>query len=200
MKVLVVSEGMHELGDDQLEGALVILSARLMHGSVTFDREKVSSTRVRVHTQPGKGGGYAKRALGWIRFAQREGYNAIILVIDQDGDRERERQFDRAQDDSRLLLPRALGVAIKTFDAWMLADEQALSSVLETSIDLPPAPESEGDPKRKCENLRNDAHSRLSLREMYAAIAKVTDVEKLTSRCPNGFAPFAMRVRSLDSS
>ncbi len=200
MKVLVVSEGPHELGDDQLEGALVILSARLMNGSATFDREKVSSPRVRVHAQPGKGGRYEKRVLGWIRLAQREGYNAIILVIDQDGDRERERQFDRAQDDSRLLLPRALGVAIKTFDAWMLADEQALSSVLGTSIDLPPAPESEGDPKSKCENLRNDAHSRLSLREMYSAIAKVTDVEKLASRCPNGFAPFARRVRSLDFS
>ena len=199
MRILIVSEGEHELGDDNLEGALVMLASRLLNENVSFDRKKVSSPEVRQHTQPGKGQRYEKRALSWIRLAEREGYDAIILVIDQDGDAERKRQFDRAQDNLRLALPRALGVAIKTFDAWMLADEQALSRVLGTHIDLPPNSESEGDPKSKCENLRNDAPSQLSLRAMYAEIAKRTDMEKLEARCPNGFAPFAGRVRSLNS-
>ena len=201
MKVLIVSEGEHELGDDSLDGALLTLSSRLLNfnENVSFEREKVSSPKVRQHAQPGRGGRYKKRALGWIRLAEREGYDAIILVIDQDGDEEREQQFDQAQEyeDRRLSLPRALGVAIKTFDAWMLADEQALSEVLETHIDLQPNPESEDDPKGKCESLRDQAHSQLSLRAMYAEIAERTDMEKLEARCPNGFAPFAQRVRAL---
>ena len=199
MRILIVSEGVHELGDNSLDGALVVLSRRLLGENVSVSRERVKSPRVRVHLQPGKGDGYEKRALGWIRLAEREGYDAIILVIDQDGDEERGQQFDRAQDDRRLSLPRALGVAIKRFDAWMLADEQALSELLETHIDLQPNPESEDDPKSRCENLRNEAHSQLSPRAMYAEIAKRTDMEKLEARCPNGFAPFAGRVRALNS-
>ena len=187
------------MGDDNLEGALVVLSRRLLGENVSVSRERVKNPRVRVHLQPGKGDGYEKRALGWIRLAEREGYDALILVIDQDGQREREQQFDRAQDDRRLPLPRALGVASKTFDAWMLADEQALSEVLETHIDPLPNPEAEGDPKGKCKNLRDAAHSQPSLRAMYAAIAERTDMEKLEARCPNGFAPFAGRVRALNS-
>ncbi len=199
MRILIVSEGVHELGDNSLDGALVMLASRLLDGNVSFERKKVSSSEVRQHTQQGKGGRYEKRALGWIRLAEREGYDAIILVIDQDGDEERGQQFERAQDDRRLPLPRALGVAIKTFDAWMLADEQALSAVLGTHIDLSPNPESEDDPKSRCENLRNEARSQLSPRAMYAEIAKRTDMEKLEARCPNGFAPFAGRVRALNS-
>ena len=200
MRILIVSEGVHELGDNSLDGALVMLASRLLDGNVSLDRKKVSSSEVRQHTQQGKGGRYEKRALGWIRLAEREGYDAIILVIDQDGDEERKQQFDRAQEDRRLSsLPRALGVAVKRFDAWMLADEQVLSEVLETRIDPLPNPESEDDPKGKCENLRNEARSQLSPREMYAEIAERTDMEKLEARCPNGFAPFAGRVRALNS-
>ncbi len=197
MRILIVSEGVHELGDDCLDGALVTLSRRLLGQNVIVNRERVRSPRVRVHIQPGRGDGYEKRALGWIRLAEREEYDALILVIDQDGNEERKQQFDRAQDDLRLSLPRAIGVAIKTFDAWMLADEQALSEVLETHIDPLPNPESEANPKDKCENLRDEAHSQLSLRKMYAAIAERTAMEKLEYRCPNGFAPFARRVRAL---
>ena len=184
MRILIVSEGVHELGDNSLDGALVMLASRLLDGNVSFERKKVSSSEVRQHTQQGKGGRYEKRALGWIRLAEREGYDAIILVIDQDGDEERGQQFERAQDDRRLPLPRALGVAIKTFDAWMLADEQALSAVLGTHIDLSPNPESEDDPKSRCENLRNEARSQLSPRAMYAEIAKRTDMEKLEAAVP----------------
>lgn len=197
MRILIVSEGVHELGDDCLDGALVTLSRRLLGQNVIVNRERVRSPRVRVHIQPGRGDGYEKRALGWIRLAEREEYDALILVIDQDGNEERKQQFDRAQDDLRLSLPRAIGVAIKTFDAWMLADEQALSEVLETHIDPLPNPESEANPKDKCENLRDEAHSQLSLRKMYAAIAERTAMEKIEYRCPNGFAPFARRVRAL---
>ena len=197
MRILIVSEGVHELGDDSLDGALVTLSRRLLGQNVIVNRERVRSPRVRVHIQPGRGDGYEKRALGWIRLAEREEYDALILVIDQDGNEERKQQFDRAQDDLRLSLPRAIGVAIKTFDAWMLADEQALSEVLKTHIDPLPNPESEANPKDKCENLRDEAHSQLSLRKMYAAIAERTAMEKLEYRCPNGFAPFARRVRAL---
>ena len=73
-----------------------------------------------------------KRALGWIRLAEREDYDAIILVIDKMVTRKGNSNSTEPRKISEL--PRALGVAIKTFDV-MLADEQALSEVLETHID-----------------------------------------------------------------
>jgi hypothetical protein len=118
MRVLLVSEGAHEFGKKKVEGALQVLTRKLMNKDVDFECEKVSSSNVHLH--PGKADGYTRRALGWIRYAERKGFDALVLVIDQDGQKERGRQLQSAQEDLRLPLPRAMGVAIRTFDAWML--------------------------------------------------------------------------------
>lgn len=197
MRILVASEGKHELGGMREEGSLVILVERIINRPVEFTRDKVSSPKVRIHRRPGEPGGFWKRALAWIRYAERHEFDALVLVIDQDGHRQREQEIANAQADDRVRLPRALGVAIRTFDAWMLADEHALTSVLLFQIQRQRNPESIPNPKAVSRELLNNSSTDTSLTEMYAALAKVVDVATMESRCPNGFRPFANRLRQI---
>jgi hypothetical protein len=198
MRVLLVAEGKHELGTAYGDGALATLCRRLgLEGSATFTPEEVKSRKVRANFQPGRNGGFKKRALAWIEYAREEQFDAIVLVIDEDGDQDRMIQLNEAQLDKRRSLPRALGIAIRTFDAWMLADDAALAKVLGVHVDRPPDPETIQNPKARCEELCDQGTRNLSLTKLYAAVADSLDLEVLSKRCPAGFAPFAMRVRAL---
>ncbi|HYK89598.1 MAG TPA: hypothetical protein VE398_12555 [Acidobacteriota bacterium] len=190
MKVLLVSEGEHEQA-----GALQTLVSRLSPGNFEFESDRVS--RDDIHAYHGKGPGYFKRAVRWLGEARKRGFEALILVIDEDGRTERTTEFEQAQKYEKVEMRRALGVAIRTFDAWMLADEQALTSVLGSPIPPQPKPERLTDPKRECRRLHDDSQNQMALREIYACLAQVADIGILEARCPKGFAPFAARVRAL---
>lgn len=189
-KVLLVAEGASEL-----DGSLATLIRRLLDREIDFECQKVSSPLVRIHA--GKGAGFTKRALAWIRFAQQRGFDAMVLVIDQDGDADRKKQLDAAQDDEHFACPRALGIAIRTFDAWMLADEQALSIVLGYAVDKQKSPEHDANPRATCERLREGCGEALSLPELYSRLSGQIRLELLEAACPKGFGPFAERVRRL---
>jgi hypothetical protein len=81
------------------------------------------------------------------------GANALILLIDEDGRSERIREISDAQDYHQSQLARAMGVAIRMFDAWMLADEEALTEVLGYTVNTQPDPETIGHPKQVCADL-----------------------------------------------
>ncbi len=197
MKFLVVSEGKHELGDAEHEGALIVLVQRALTKPAEFVAERISDPKVRVHWRRGVGQGVVKRALAWLRFAERHDFDALVLVIDQDGYPEREREIATAQRDDRLTLPRALGVAIRTFDAWMVADERALSQCLGREIPRQKDPEGIRDPKHVCRQLLDGSGNPMSQAELYAATANSADLNILAERCPRGFAPFAAHLRGL---
>jgi hypothetical protein len=190
MRVLLVAEGRHEGG-----GALAALVQRTATAPVKSDFCTVRDPRIHVHR--GKGGGFFKRALAWMREAQNGGYDALVLVIDEDGDRIRLGQFDEAQESDAFGITRALGIAIRTFDAWMLADEKALSRVLGTVVARQSDPEKNKDPKSSCAGLLAERDHPMSQTDFYAALADATDIAVLENRCPKGFAPFASRVRRL---
>ena len=190
MKILLVSEGPSELN-----GALQNLVRRLGVMEDDIDIDRVSQRD--VHAHHGKGKGYFKRAVRWMLEARKRRCDALILVIDQDGRPERTREIDDAQQHAGTSVYRALGVAIRTFDAWMLADEKALTNVLGVSVSRQPGPEGILDPKGVCRGLLDESERSLRQREMYAAIAEVADIAVLETRCPKGFAPFAQRVRGL---
>lgn len=187
MKVLLVSEGKHELG-----GALETLVRRLLPRELYFDHDQVS--RADIHTHRGKGQGFFKRAVRWLFEARKRGYEALVLVVDEDGRAERVKEISAAQQYGGVALPRAMGIAIRTFDAWMLADERALTFVLKYQVHRQPEPETISDPKRMCADL---CGSRLSQTEMYAQLATVIVLSTLEQRCPLGFGPFAAKVRAL---
>jgi len=190
MRVLVVSEGKHEQS-----GALENLVKRLGgdRADLTFDRVSNSD----IHAFHGKGGGYFKRAVRWLMEAEKRDVEAMILLIDEDGQKERRTQLENAQGCSLSRLARAMGVAIRSFDAWMLADEQALASALGQRIDRQPDPETIRDPKGVCSGLLADGPNQMTQREMYAEVARRIDIDLLTSRCPMGFGLFAKNVRQV---
>jgi hypothetical protein len=165
---------------------------------MTCTWDKVS--RVDVATLHGKGRGYFKRALRWALEARKRGFDALILVIDEDHRPERITEVAEAQDDLTVEAPRALGVAIHTFDAWMLADQQALSLVLGTQVATQPNPEAIGDAKTRCHELMNGSNCQHSQSELYAQIARSLSITRLQERCPNGFGVFAERVRALHTA
>ena len=190
MKILLVGEGASEL-----HGALETLVRRLGMADAAIEFDRVSNPQ--IHAHHGKGQGYFKRAVRWMLEAQKRDYDALILVIDEDGNFERLQEFASAQEYANTRIRRALGVAVKTFDAWMLADEKALTSVLGCNVTRQPQRETIVDPKRVCRDLFNESERSLSPREMYAEIAEHIDIAVLKDRCQKGFTPFAQRVASL---
>lgn len=200
MRILIVSEGAHELGDGTANGALASLVARLLPFPFEFEQLDVRDRRLQVHRQPGEGRGYYKVAMSCLRFAQLQGFDALVFVVDEDGVASRRAELDEAQANTQnesLGLHRAIGLAVRTFDAWMLADEVALTKVLCSRIDCQSSPELTRNPKVALEMLIETGQCTLSRSEIYASVAREARLNVLIQRCPKGFAPFAERVRQL---
>ena len=200
LKVLLVAEGEHERF-----GALENLVRRLGGNDASFTPARASDNSVQGVHGEGKGeGGHTKRALAWLRKAWKDHYDALIYLIDDDDKRHEKRndQIRKAQEFRELDVPashkpRAMGVAIKMFDAWMLADEEALTEVLGCSITKQRDPETIDEPKKECTRLLANGANKMAQREMYEKVALRLDIKVLTKRCPKGFKPFAERVRKM---
>ena len=135
--------------------------------------------------------------MGWVRFAEKEKFDAIILLVDQDKSPARREGLDAAQINQRCSLPRAMGLAVKTFDAWMLADEVAISNAIDKTVMRQRSPEAIKDPKQVLHSLIDGASE--SRTSVYLLIAESTNLDTLCERCPEGFGPFRSRLTSLVS-
>jgi len=198
MKLLVVSEGKHELDADSETGALVELLRRMIPTEFSCERRKVSDRVVQQVALQGKSANYEKRLLQWLRYAEREGFDGLALVVDEDGETGRRKGIKNAQSQMALTsLPRAFGLAVRSFDAWMLADEKALSDVLGKKIDRSKNPEKISDPKRECKTLLDTCDNLFSQTDFYAQIAKSADLDCIAKRCPQGFVPFRTAVSNI---
>ena len=190
MRVLVVSEGKHEQS-----GALENLLKRLGGAHASFECDRVSNNS--IHAFHGIGKGYFKRAIRWIKEAENRQADALVFLIDEDGKSERIEQIRDAQDFPLSQLRRAMGVAIKMFDAWMLADEKTLTQVLGYHVNRQPDPETIRNPKQVCADLLVESQDQMSQSEMYAKVSSEIDIDILCDRCPSGFKPFATYVRNI---
>ncbi len=196
MRVLVVSEGSSELGSVDSSGALVILSRRILGDDLEFETKKMSSSEVKIHRPHGQLPGFTKRILGWMRYARKHHYDALVLVGDEDGRPDRERQFSDAQCSGAVSIPRAVGLAIRSFDAWMLASPTGLQAVLPAHSPVV-HPERLKDPKVVCLDLIASAARRDGLGAFYAEIAALGVISEMRTHCPRGFDPFADRLTDL---
>lgn len=204
MRVLLISEGSHE-GRPAVETpqALRAIVQRVLPGSATYDWLDVHDLP-RGNPFPGKGGGHFKLALKALKYATDKGFDALVCVTDADRRHERIEEFDTAQQSDRLRLPRALGIPVEAFDAWILADHKALSDVLGAAISLLPSPEtldggkgSPRHPKQFCRSLMRRHKWERSQAEFYEAVGGCADLEVIAARCPKGFWPFLRRLRNL---
>lgn len=198
MKVLLVSEGRHELGDGSDPGALELLVRRLLERKVHFDCIRFADDSLHA-VHGGKTKRYFKRALAWMKYAAQKGFDAVIVVIDDDGEPRRRKQFDDAQESRFCTIRRALGVAVREFDAWILADHQTLSRVLGMRVKPQDNVERLNDPKQVCKGLLDESRYKgdMTPTKMYALVAGAVNLDTVKKRCPAGFAPFAQRVQAL---
>jgi hypothetical protein len=198
--VLIVAEGEHELAGGTADAALPILVKRLLGDGVDL---RPTSKRIRElsgYVHPGRGNPLARKFIGIMRLAERQGFDAVVVLIDQDDDVTRHQSAAIAQETQYTLLPRAIGIAVHTFDAWFLSDHKALSDVLCTTIPLQPTPERLTDPKSVCQSLTTVATNDCRLRDLYSMIAAVADLNIMKQKCPKGFGVFAERVANLRPS
>ena len=204
MRVLLVSEGSHE-GHPAEENpqALRALVRRILPGSTTYEWLDVHDLP-RGNPFPGKGGGHYKLSLKALKYATDKGFDALVCVTDADRRHERIKEFDAGQESDRLKLPRALGIPVEAFDAWILADHKALGEVLGVALSLLPSPEtldggkgSSRHPKQCCRELMHLHKWKGTQAEFYAAVCACADLDVIAGRCPKGFLPFLQRLRKL---
>jgi hypothetical protein len=199
VKVLIVAEGEHEL-----HGALQKLVERLCQQSLDC------TSKSSIHDQPRTrrkvrltGGAFKKKALAWLVDAQEDGFEALVFLIDFDrGEDDRVKQLNEAQEirSPEFHLNRAFGVAIRSFDAWMLADEAALSDVFGRVVDRLSEPEGTKEPKSELRRVAQAGGDRSrGHRQDYLHLAEKLNLSTLEQRCPKGFKPFADRIRKLKS-
>lgn len=204
MRVLVISEGKHELNhktrDSEVSGALVQLVERILNHPKAIENlsivwQDTGSFGDITSQDHGTGGAnYKRKAMSWIRRAENQKYDAIVIVVDQDNAPGRREGLDAAQEDGRLSLPRAIGLAVKSFDAWMLADEKAISIALGRTVQTQKLPEGHKSPKEQMETIIANCDG---MSDVYSRIAKEARIDTLCTRCPRGFRPFHDRVAKL---
>lgn len=137
---------------------------------------------------------------------------AIVAVSDRDGKENSDRiegLNEGREYVARSRKPCAVGVAIETIEAWLLADEQALREGLENpAISRQKDPESltsrdetsANSPKGCLNQLIDESQEGAASSdypELYAAIARAIDLDVLIKRCPEGFVPFAAQVKEM---
>ena len=204
MRILVISEGKHELGrarEVNASGALIqlverVLGPLLLPESLQIEHRDSRSCGVVTQKDRETGGpNYKGKAMSWIRYAQNQQiFDAVVIVVDQDNAPDRRKGFDAAQADNRWILPRAIGLAVKSFDAWMLADERAISKAIGRTVQTQKTPEDHKDPK---DAMRIIVANSDAMTDVYASIAKEVNLDTLCTRCPKGFKPFRDRLVKL---
>jgi hypothetical protein len=193
MRILLVAEGPHEL-----HGALEELVRRLVPAPTKISHfEKLKMSDPAIGHIGGRGPKLTRRIRSCMRTAIQRNCQALVLLIDEDGETDRRRRIDQAQDSADFSVRRAIGIAIRSFDAWMLADEVAMGRVLGQIIPCQPSPEAIHDPKAVFERLHANAGCAHPIREVYAQIAREGRLEILARRCEHGFGSFAARVARL---
>ena len=208
VRVLLVSEGRHELADcpdgyvpDEALPPLAILVRRMtgMAGTVRFCCRRGKSIRNVHRGKMSSGWGKKVYSAMWCATNGMEGetFDAVVVVVDRDGPRNAERLAEMQQGrnvygDSRC--PCALGVAVEAFDAWMIADPQGIAAAGGDATKTHANPEETRQPKDAADAIFG-TRGGTGLGPKYAVVAQNANLANLEERCPQGFAPFAAEVK-----
>lgn len=210
MKILVVSEGARDVGvDDASDGAVAVLVRRVLEQQIGRSLSEVEVVRARlprVHRLSSTVSGYARKVQLAIVEAQAQECTAVAIVVDRDGPRNRGRlqllldgRDTAASNGLDLAESTALGIAVETVEAWLLADIKAINDACRAGE---PADEC-ADPERTWGPKGSERHPKakfLSLidspRTAYEAVASGVRLDILEKRCPEGFGRFAEEIRT----
>jgi len=207
-RVAVYGDGEYELGEPNQEyasGDDLPALPRLIH-RLLGQPEDVSYTPLlfrKVRGGKGKEGKWEKKAKRAILDAERRRFQAVVIVVDRDRQPSRERldPLKRARDQMSAEgpAPCAVGLAVETFDAWMIADGKAIEKAGGDPSRSHPDPEKLSGKEGSGDHPKERAYEILGppnvLGGKYAVVAAAADLQFLEQRCSKGFKPFAADVR-----
>jgi hypothetical protein len=208
MRIRFIGEGPDDVGRADHTGVTQILVRRIIAERMGTEPDTsgwVAAPVIRLHRPRGLD---EKTRLA-MKEAHREGFDAVVVVLDRDGkgsnDEGRLKQLRKGREAASEKVPihAALGVAIETMEAWLLADETALSATLGCVVPQQPEPEklagekgSQAHPKARLHGLIGDSPRQEEPTGIIKrAIAEKASIKILERRCPAGFKPFATDVR-----
>ena len=207
MRILVLSEGRHESGNwigggvFTCDGAVPALP-RLVHRLLQRDDISFSCERLHdVRAQRGKGNRWGRKVKAAIRHASAQGFDAAIVVVDRDGCHDADRQVpmrlakDELDADGSLARC-AVGTPVESFDAWMIADADAIEAAGGDKSKACLAPEDLAHPKDRADEVFDTVDGK-GLGAKYPIVAQCADLEMLEHWCPRGFKPFAQDVKAI---
>jgi hypothetical protein len=162
---------------------------------------------------PGKKRGFpAKISAAVLLSTRRFNCGATGAVADRDGQDERNAEIAAGVEQAEKLFPghaAVWGLAIESVEAWTLGAPQALAEELDVDVQLveqqfprgvpveallETSGKTEHRPKRIIAQIAQLKHRHDSA-DFRSAVAERTDVNALAQACPQGFAPFAERIR-----
>jgi hypothetical protein len=207
--VLILGDGAHEVGDrpgELLSSEELPSLALLVHRILGEPAEVQYESRMfkKIVHQRGKGSDEQKKMKAAIIFAKQKGYKGLVIV--QDRDRKTQRQaiapLEEVRDTFSLAsaVNIALGLAIETFDAWMIADPDAIEKAggdknhHHANPEALDKKEGTGQHPKDIAALIFDSGKRLD--KEYQKIARFIDLGLLKNRCQKGFESFANDVRT----
>ena len=229
MRVLFVGDGNHDIGPGdgterprRARGVIPILSEKVVPSISASESKSLTWREIRSfppsgrQRRPGRGGssGYERRARLAATIAKVRQLDAVICVVDEDGDDTRlgRLQRCRVEPDGRGSppVPIACGAVVRTIEAWSLGAPHAIAEVLGVHIDrvrqhIPKKVETlnpnSGKPERRSKTILaklaelGNRQDNIGFRE---DIAIHTNVNKLKKACPVGFAPFVKELDALE--
>lgn len=202
MKVVLFGEGNTDVtvGSKDHEGAIGVLLRKILEAAGNADVTVIGARLPSLHKMR-KTSGYSQKVEGAIAFANLNRADAVAIVVDRDGDKERFGMLQDGRDAARnrvgepyaaLALRTALGIAVEMLEAWLIADTRALASLFDVSGAMPD-PEKIANPKERLNELLDEAG--LEVTEAYDMIASEADLDVIQRRCP-AFADFVREVRA----
>lgn len=208
LRVLVLGDGANELGREfgrLLSADHLPALPRIVHrllgepGNVLYE----PGVFRQVEHGRGKGKAFEKKTKAAILLAKHNGHHAVVIVRDRDRSPSAEKvdPIIRKRDSMIRpdLPPCAVGCAIETFDAWMIADGRAVHAAGGDPGKTHRSPESldgkEGTGRHPKDVAAEVFGSKKGLGDKYAVVAANADLPLLVKTCPQGFKPFADEVR-----
>lgn len=199
MQISVYGEGKHEVGtatDRPLVRSEGHALVRLVDGLLGQPKGAMYVPKVfhKVkHIRGGVGTKFTKKVMAAIFKAKQESDTGLVIVIDCDDDSDRIVQLEQGRDDTLYdssYVPCAVGMATKTFDAWMLADHEAVRQAGGSTDGLTSQPESLSDPKETAQMV----FSSNGLAEIYCRVVDACDPEAVAGHSKS-FKRFAKDVQ-----
>ncbi len=168
---------------------LAIVAAGVYDSAVLPVLAKKCRKGIRVISRQCGGSALGRKALGIIReLEMSRRADAIIVVEDAEGRPPKDLQVQlagqlRALGNRSNPLPIKVVVAVQMMEAWLLADDGALSRVLGKPR-RPRNPENLPDPKAELKKLLSTANI-IYTSKVARKIAQAADVEQIAKRCPS---------------